>query len=238
MAGNDQAAGVRPKRRLLNSIRDVLFENTSDDSNGSNTSHASNTSTPLAQVSAHVISGTGPAASDVDAARAVLRSAIEAQLGPGIREFSLQNEALSDALPDPAVRRNAALRVLALKGTTRERVCAELGGALGTLAARGDAFARKLHERRAALTESGQSESRRCSEQTRDAEQAIARLQAELDAQRALIAEAEKRRDQQLAENEAALAELGLREQAFQLAFRELESEYLALQTQLSRESL
>ncbi|HYQ04594.1 MAG TPA: hypothetical protein VER96_38235 [Polyangiaceae bacterium] len=234
MAGNDQAAGVRPKRRLLNSIRDVLFENTSDTASGSNTSSTS--ASPI--LSPHVTSATGPASSDVDAARAVLRTAIEAQLGPGIREFSLQNEALSEALPDVSVRRAAALRVLALKGTTREHLCAELTGALGTLTAQGDAFARKLRDRRSALTQGAESERQRCSEETSNAQDAIARLQAELDAQRALITEAEARRDQQLAETDTSLAELGLREQAFQRAFQEVESEYLALQTQLSRESL
>lgn len=234
MTGNDQAAGVRPKRRLLNSIRDVLFVNESDTPNGST---ASNTSDTPVRVSTNLTSAAGPASSDVDAARAVLRAAIEAQLGPGIREFSLQNEALSEALPDPAVRRNAALRVLSLKGTTREHLCAELAGALTTLGAQGDAFARKLRDRRTTLTQDGQNESLRCSEASTEAEQTIARLQAELEAQRALIKEAEARRDQQLAETEAALAELGLREQAFQRALQEVESEYLALQTQLSRES-
>lgn len=229
MTGNDQAAGLRPKRRLLSSIRDVLFEN---DNNPSNTAEISVRVSPLPT------SATGPASSDVDAARAVLRAAIEAQLGPGIREFSLQNEALGEVLPDPSVRRNAALRVLALKGTTREHLCAELTSALGTLAAQGEAFARKLRERRDALTQSGQSESQRCSDQTGEAERAITRLQSELDALRTTIREAEARRDQQLAETEAARVELGLREQAFQRAFSEVEAEYLALQTELSRESL
>src|SRR6185369_5702096 len=91
----------------------------------------------------------------------------------------------------------AALRVLALKGTTREHLCAELTSALGTLAAQGEAFARKLRERRDALTQSGQSESQRCSDQTGEAERAITRLQSELDALRTTIREAEARRDQQ-----------------------------------------
>ncbi|MET0791252.1 MAG: hypothetical protein ABW061_06990 [Polyangiaceae bacterium] len=221
--GNDQAAGARPTRRLLSSIRDVLFDNTSD--------------TP-ARVSANPMSNAAPASSDVDAARAVLRAAIEAQLGPGIREFSLQNEALSEALPDVAVRRSAALRVLALKGTSREHLCAELEHALGTLTAQGDSFARKLHDRRAALSASQQSGTQQCQEEARIAEQAILRLQAELDAQRALVTDAQARRDQQLADAEAALMELGVREQAFQRAFQEVEGEYAALKTQLSRESL
>jgi hypothetical protein len=232
MTGNDQAAGVRPKRRLLNSIRDALFET---DSNAPNSSNASETSIRVSLLPA---SAAGPASSDVDAARAVLRAAIDSQLGPGIRELSLQNQALSEVLPDPSVRRNAALRVLALKGTTREHLCAELTSALATLAAQGDAFARKLRDRRDALTHGGQSESQRCSDETSEAEKAIARLQSELDALRASIQAAETRRDRHVAETETALAELGLREQAFQRAFGEVEAEYLDLQTQLSRESL
>ena len=226
-AGNDQAAaGARPTRRLFRSIRDILFENTAD--------------TP-AQVSSNLISNTAgavPASSDVDAARGVLRAAIEAQLGAGIREFSLQNEALSDVLPDVSVRRQAALRVLALKGTTREHLCAELEQALGTLTAQGDSFARKLHDRREALGANRQSSLQRCTEETTAAEQTSARLRTELDAQRALISEAQARLEQELAAAETSLAELGLREQAFQRAFQEVEGEYVALKKQLSRESL
>jgi len=222
MTGNDQAAGARPTRRLLTSLRDVLFENT----------------TAVApQVSPNPPSSGAPAASDVDAARAVLRAAIEAQLGPGIREFSLQNEALSEVLPDLATRRSAALRVLALKGTTRDHLCVELANALGTLTAQGDAFARKLRERRAALAQSEQGEEQGCREELKLAEETIARLRAELDAQQALITAVQARRDQQRARNEADLGELGLRERAFQCAFQEVEGEYLALRAQLSRES-
>ncbi|HEX2670679.1 MAG TPA: hypothetical protein VHM25_07405 [Polyangiaceae bacterium] len=229
MTDSDQAAGLRPKRRLLSSIRDVLFESETDTPDATETA---------IRVSSLPASASEPASSDVDAARTVLRTAIEAQLGPGIREFSLQNEALVEVLPDSTVRRNAALRVLALKGTTREHLCAELTGALGTLAAQGDGFARKLRERRDLLTQSAQSESQRCSDESSEAEKAIAHLQSEIDALRASIREAEARRDQQLAESEAALVELGLRERAFQRAFHEVEHEYLALQSQLSRESL
>ena len=222
--GNDQAAGTRPASRLLTSIRGVLFDNTPD--------------TPV-QVSTNASAATvPPAASDVEAARTVLRAAIEAQLGPGIREFSLQNEALSDVLPDVAVRRTAALRVLALKGTTREHLCAELEHALGTLAAQGDAFARKLRERREALATTEQSSAQRCQDETSSAEQTITQLQAQLDAQRSRITEARAQRDEQLRATQRALAELGLRERAFQHAFQEVDDEYVALKAQLSRESL
>jgi hypothetical protein len=221
--GKDQAAGPRPTRRLLSSIRDVLFENTSP---------------APGLVSTNAISIAAPASSDVDAARSVLRAAIEAQLGPGIREFSLQNEALSEALPDVSVRRHAALRVLALKGTTREHLCTELEHALATLDAQSDAFARKLRDRRDALDASQRGDSAQCHRETNAAEQTIARLQAELDAQRTVIIEAQSRRDEALRAAQVALAELATREQAFQSAFGEVHGEYIALRAQLSRESV
>lgn len=221
--GNDQAAGARPARRLLSSIRDVLFDNTPDDPG---------------QVSANASASPVPAPSDVDAARSVLRAAIEAQLGPGVREFSLQNAALNDVLPDVSVRRAAALRVLALKGTTREHLCAELEHALATLAAQGDAFAHKLRERREALAATEQSNVRSCNDETSAAEQTIAQLQAQLDAQRTRISEAQTQRDEQLSATQNARAELSARERAFEHAFQEVEGEYVALKAQLSRESL
>jgi len=216
---NDQAAGVG---RILSSIRDVLFENSSP---------------PSVPPETHSGASTAPASSDVEAARSVLRTAIEAQLGPSVREFSLQDRALADALPDGASRRKAILRVLALKGSTREQLCAELANALGTLTAQGDTFAHKLNERRAALAQSGQTERQRCAEDTSAAERAIARLQTELEAQRALITEAVAQRDRQIAEIDATLAELNQRERAFECAFREVERDYVSLHEQLSRES-
>jgi hypothetical protein len=174
----------------------------------------------------------------VEAARSVLHTAVEAQLGQSVREFSLQDRALAEALPDSSARRKAILRVLALKGTPREQLCAELANALGTLTTQRETFAHKLNERRAALAQSGQTERQRCGEDTSAAERDIARLQTELDAQRALITEAVAQRDRQVAEVEAALAELDQREQAFECAFREVERDYVSLHEQLSRESL
>jgi hypothetical protein len=220
---DDSTRNLRSTRRLLGSLRDVLFENTSAVS---------------IEPSAIAILPQTPGGTEIEAARAVLCAAIEAQLGPGIREFSLQNQALSEALPDPAVRRRAALRVLALKGTTREHLCLELEHALATLREQGQAFARKLQGRRDALEASQRSSLELCSHETAEAEQAIQRLQAELDAQRLLIADSQARRDQQLASCEATAAELSAREQAFQGAFHDVEHEHLALQIQLSQESL
>lgn len=228
--GDDQAAGARPTRRLLSSIRDVLFDNTPDTPNRVSTNVTSNSP------STSSIGNPPSASSEVEAARTVLRAALEAQLGPGIREFSLQNQALSEVLPNVTVRRQTALRVLALKGTSRENLCAELEQVLGTLAAQGESFARKLQDRRDVLAASRQTAVQHCVDQTLTAEQTIATLQAELDAQRAQIAEEQTRRDQQLADADTAIAELGSRERAFQCAYQEIQSEYLALKTQLSQE--
>ena len=66
-------------RGLLSSLRDVLFEHTP----------------PAAvEVSASQNSTLATSAADIEAARAVLRAALDAQLGPGVREFALQDEAL------------------------------------------------------------------------------------------------------------------------------------------------
>ena len=220
---DDSTRNLRSTRGLLGSLRDVLFENTSAVS---------------AEPSAIAILPQTPGDTEIEAARTVLCAAIEAQLGPGIREFSLQNQALSEALPDPALRRRAALRVLALKGTTREHLCLELEHALVTLGEQGQAFARKLQGRRDALEASQRGSLELCNHETAEAEQAIQRLQAELDAQRLLIADSQARRDQQLASCEATAAELSAREQGFQRAFHDVEHEYLALKVQLSQESL
>jgi len=113
---DDQPKNSDAPRRLLSSLRDVLFENTSRSA---------------VKVSAdQTLSARAKPTVEVGAARSVLRAAVDAQLGPGVREFSLQNEALSEALPDTATRRRAALRVLALKGTSREQLCLEVEQAL------------------------------------------------------------------------------------------------------------
>jgi len=208
-------------RGLLSSLRDVLFEHTPP--------------TPV-EVSASQNSTLAAAAPDIEAARAVLRAALDAQLGPGVREFALQDEALSEALPDRAVRRRAVLRVLARKGTSRAALGDELTQALALLAAQGEAFARKLHERREVLLATQRGVSEQCARETSAAEERILRLEAELCAERAAIAEAQTRRDQELAAAEAKLAELAGRELGFQRALAEVETDYRNLETQLSTE--
>jgi len=218
---DDQARSGGAPRRILSSLRDVLFENTSRSP---------------AEVSADGTLARVASAADVEAARSVLRASVEAQLGPGVREFLLQNEALSEALPDPPARRRAALRVLSLKGTSREQLCSEIERALSALVTQGQAFARKLHDRREALQVNQGHVSERCVQETAEAEQCIARLEAELAAQRQAIAESQTRRDQDLGACEQKLAELGAREVGFRCAFREVESEFRALEAQLLQE--
>lgn len=208
-------------RGLLSSLRDVLFEHTPP--------------APV-EVSASRNSTAAATTTDIEAARAVLRAALDAQLGPGVREFALQDEALAEALPDRAVRRRAALRVLARKGTSRAALCEELKQALALLAAQAEAFGRKLHERREALLGSQRGVSEQCARDTSAAEERILRLEAELSRERAAIGEAQTRRDQELAAADAKLAELAARELGFQRALAEIEADYRNLETQLSQE--
>ena len=168
MSSDDSSPRVGSTRRLIGSLRNVLFESTPQ--------------TAAALVSATVALRDEGTDSDVEAARQVLRSSVEAELGPGVREFALQNQALLELLPDPALRRKAALRVLSLKGTSPLHLSIELDQALATLSAQGEAFAHKVQERRAALEAGQRSCSEQYQQQTADAEQAMARLRAELDA--------------------------------------------------------
>lgn len=226
MTTTDDKARSAATRGLLSSLRDVLFEKTAEPA------------TQLVRDTAGTALAPAATPMEIAAARSVLCTAIEAQLGPGIREFSLQNQALSEALPDVTVRQKAVLRVLSLKGIAREQLCSEVLHAISTLRAQGETFARKLHDRRSALVESQRLCSDECARETAQAELAISRIQTELDAQRAQITDSRARRDQRLAECETTAVELSARELGFQTAFREVEGEYAALEAQLSQETL
>lgn len=223
MSSDDSSLRVGSTRKLLSSLRDVLFESTSPSP-------------------ALVSRDDGPAQelaeTEVAAARQVLRSSVEAELGPGVREFALQNQALLEVLPESALRRKAALRVLSLKGTSRQHLCLELDQALATLATQAEAFARKVHERRTALEASQHSCHERHQLRAADAERAMARLRAELDAQQLAQSQALTERDQALAESEASLSELSQRERGFQRALHDVESEYQGLKLELAKESV
>jgi hypothetical protein len=222
MPDDDSSPRVGSTRKLFSSLRDVLFENTAH--------------TPVS-VSAHVVLHQEPVETDVEAARQVLRSSVEAELGPGVREFTLQTQALLEVLPDPALRRRAALRVLSLKGTSQAQLSVELGHALATLVSQGEAFARKVAERRSALEVSQRSCIERHQLQSAEAERAMARLRAELEAQQVALGEALTQHGQALSESETALAELSLRERGFRRAFHDVESEYQNLKAELAKES-
>jgi len=223
MANDDSATRVGSTRKLLSSLRDVLFENTSQ--------------LPV-PVSVDLALSQESVEAEVEAARQVLRASVEAELGPGVREFTLQNQALLEVLPDQAVRRRAALRVLSLKGTSQVHLAAELDHALAALVTQGEAFAQKAQERRAAL-EAGE---RACREQYRqraaDSERAMARLRAELDAQQLGLDEARAQHEQAVAEGEALLSALSLRERGFQRAFHDVQNEYQGLKAELAEESV
>ena len=223
MTSADDRTRASRSTRLLSSLRDVLFENTEPALTKSIVTVAVSAPLPIADT-------------ETEAARAVLRAAIEGQLGPGIREYSLQNQALADALPDAVVRRRAALRVLALKGTTREHLRLELEHALSILAAQGDAFAKKLRDRRELVAANQEESSGRCSQETAEAERAIALLTAQIESQQRAIIDAEARRDQERAAAEATQSELLAREGGFQRAFHDVEHEYASLKQELSEE--
>jgi len=224
---SDRDESVRPRasRRFISSLRDVLFESTS---------------ASAVEVSADAAGGvpSPPVAiePETEAARTAIRAAVEPAIGPGVREFSLQDSALAEALPNAVARRRAALRVLALKGTSREQLCAELEHVRAALDAQRDAFSRKLQSRRDALECEQRAAAERCEQELGIAANEIARLEAELEKQRSAAVQAEARRDQVIALSRAQIAELGQRERGFETALREITEEYQTLSTQVGQE--
>lgn len=211
--------------RLISSLRDVLFENTPETQ-----------AEVSAEVARGVISAPAPADPEVDAARAAIRAAIETAIGPGVREFSLQDSALAEALPESGARRRAVLRVLLLKGVSREQLGAELEHVLAAIGAQTDAFSRKLLNRRSALEIEQREAGERSQQEVGIAENEIARLESELAKQRTAIAESQTRRDEVIAASQAQLAGLTERERGFEHALRDTAEEYQTLKTQLGQE--
>src|SRR6188768_2656262 len=209
----------RANTGFLGTLRDVLFETTPNSP---------------AKVSADSSSDQAPNTTDLEAARAALRQSLEESLGPGTRELSLQVEALREALPDARQRLRAALRVLSLKGFPAPALVAELQQAIAGLARQNEAFSGKISARRAALDEQRSQAIEACRVQTSETEQAIARLQAELEAARAQLAEAAAHREQALATCAEHAARLADKQLSFERAFSELHGEYATLKQQLS----
>jgi chromosome segregation ATPase len=210
----DEPAAPRATTGIFTTLRGVLFETTS--------------SAP-AKVSAKTASS-----ADVEAARATLRQSVEAELGPGVREFALQVEALREVLPDPAQRQRAALRVLELKGVSTPTLVAELEQAISRLSQQGDAFAAKLSARNAALEQQRSQAVEACRVETAEAEQTIARLQNELEAARAQLTAADSRRAQAMTACDESAARLAQKQHGFERAFSELHGEYTSLRRQLA----
>lgn len=204
---------------FLGTLRDVLFE-----------------ATPSVSVSAagQAASATAASSADLEAARATLRQSLEAALGPGVREFALQVEALREVLPDAKQRQRAALRVLSLKGVAPPALVLELEQALTLLSQQNEAFSGKLTARRAAIEQERARAIEACRAETAETEQAIAQLQTELDAARARLTEATARRAQTLAECDEHAARLAEKQHGFERAFSDLQGEYASLQRQLS----
>jgi chromosome segregation ATPase len=209
----------KPAARLLSTLRGVLFEATPDISE---------------EVSKRV--STRPDSAELESARAALRESLSSALGPGVRELSLQMEALADALPDHRARKRAALKVLSLKGVTSAALLRELEALLGALAAQREAFANKLAQRRAAAEQRRRDAVRECEEQTRDAEQSIVRLRAELEAEQAKLVAAAEQRDLALAGCAEAEQKLTTTERGFERARAELQERYATLTRELTGE--
>jgi phosphatidylserine/phosphatidylglycerophosphate/cardiolipin synthase-like enzyme len=207
-------------RSILATLRHALFEVTPE---------------PAAKVSALVPLVTSDGA-DSAAAEQVLRQALHEQLGPAVRELALQMAGLAEAVPEPALRKRAALRVLALKGITAQALLQELDGTLLALAAQNDAFAAKLALRRRALEQKERAATERYRTETAEAEAAIARLQGELEAERKRVLEAGLNRDEVTLSCQQEAAELGSKQLGFERAHAAVRDEYQALKQQLSAE--
>jgi len=208
----------KPQRRLLTTLRDVLFESTPD--------MAPKVSAPPAPLPV-------AAPPNVEAARTALEQSLGDHLGPALREFMLQVSALEDVLPDPAQRKRAALRVLALKGIGVPALLLELERVTSALAAQHDAFSAKLAARREALGQQQNEAIESCRRQTAEAEQTIANLESALAAERSKLSQAVEHRDRLLADAEARAAELVAKQQGFALAFAGSRDHYVILKQEL-----
>lgn len=191
MSNVDDSSTGRAPRRFLTSLRDAIFEN-------SDTAAVSPPNSALVNMEA-------ASESDLTAARSALRESVGERLGPAVREFALQIEALREVLPGTADRKRAALKVLALKGISPPALVLELEHALAALSEQNQAFEGKLATRQQAL----QTERTRLEALARDCER-------------------------QLAECERHDAELVSKKLGFEHAFAEVYGEYRELKEQLT----
>lgn len=208
----------KPQRRLLTTLRDVLFEATPE---------------APSKVSRSPVSPAVATPPNVEAARSALDQSLGDHLGPALRELTLQVSALEDVLPEPTQRKRAALRVLSLKGIGVPALVLELERVISALSAQNEAFAAKLAARRESLSQQQNEAVEGCRRETAEAEQTIANLENALAAERSKLAQAAERRDQLLAEAESRAAELTTKEQGFKLAYAGVHDHYVALKQEL-----
>jgi hypothetical protein len=221
MSSEAESSTERGARRFLSALRDVLFESTHQ---------------APGPAQAVIVASASVAESDLALARSALRDGLSGSLGPGIREFALQVEALREVLPGPLERQRAALRVLSLKGVSSAALVLELERAVAALSEQGRAFADKLAARLNALDGQRARAEASFNEDTALTQQAISRLQAELEAQHARLDELARARDEQVADCEAQAADLLRKKLGFESALREAQAEYCQLKDQLSTE--
>jgi hypothetical protein len=215
----DNPTTPRATAGFLSTLRDVLFE------------AAPNGPVEGSAVTANVAAATD---CDIEPARAALRQSLEETLGPGAREFALQVEALREVLPEAKQRQRAALRVLSLKGIAPQTLVAELEQAITRLSQQRDAFASKLSARQGVIEQQRRDAIEACRVETAETEQAIDRLQRELETARAQLTETGARCLQMLGECDAHAARLTQKQRSFERAFTDLHGEYATLQRQLS----
>ncbi len=220
-------------RNLLQVLRRVLFEEAPLAGAQANLapSSATTTATPASAI-AHTEQEQALQSSSLT----TLRDVIAREGGPAFAEFSLQLEALSEAVPDAEVRQRAALSVLARKGFSLDQLLHELRLALAALSEQERLFLDKLEQRRAELTKlTAQAEiehERACDEAKRE----IARLEQALELQHELMTRATSARDEQRREQLAASELLELKQRAFDAAHRKLVREYETQCQRLARE--
>ena len=214
----DKQTTGRTSNRFLTTLREVLFEPTAE---------------RPPEPHSPVLSSTSHDEEAIEQARTALVESLHADLGPAAREFALQVEALEDALPDAALRRRAALRVLSLKGVTREALALEFDRILTALSAHGETFASKVASRTAALEQRRDKANAECRREIAEAEQNIAHLEAALAAERKKIGQAGEQRERLLAECDADAAELAAKQRGFERAFSELHHKYATSKQEL-----
>jgi hypothetical protein len=191
MSSDSDSSTGRAPRRFLTSLRDVLFENTD---------------TVVPPAAGPSLGNVAVAQEgDLTAARTALRDSVGERLGPAVREFALQVEALREVLPSTADRQRAALKVLALKGISAPALVLELEHALAALAEQNQAFESKLATRQQAL-----------------------------DTERERLELLARECEQQLADCERHGAELASKKLGFERAYAEVYGEYRELKEQLT----